>query len=170
MMMLEKNSDASSSSSSVGYKGKVPNLMKKNLLQASVLAAGLFLISVPVVAHHGDAGRYDETPFIVTGAVVEIKLTNPHSILVFDVTDANGKIVRWQAEMGGGNQLTRQFGWNKDMPKIGEKITLNGRKVKSGAPYMNMTEKAQIVLTDSGKEIFRTPNFGQPPPPAPAYP
>ena len=27
---------------------------------------------------------------------------------------------------------------------------------------MNMTEKAQIVLTDSGKEIYKTPNFGEP--------
>ena len=51
------------------------------------------------------------------------------------------------------------------MPKIGDKITLNGRKVKSGAPYMNMTEKAQIILTDRGKEIFRTMNFGEPPAP-----
>jgi len=76
--------------------------------------------------------------------------------------------VRWQAEMGGGQQLVRQFGWNKDMPIIGDKITLNGRKVKNGAPYMNMTEKAQIVLTDSGKEIFKTPNFGEAETPAPA--
>lgn len=140
--------------------------MNNRSLCASVLAAGLFLMSMPVAAHHGDAGRYDETPFIITGTVAEIRLTNPHSILVFDVTDASGKVVRWQAEMGGGNQLTKQFGWSKDMPKIGEKVTLNGRKVKSGAPYMNMTEKAQIVLTDSGKEIFRTMNFGQPDPPA----
>jgi hypothetical protein len=28
---------------------------------------------------------------------------------------------------------------------------------------MNMTEKAQIILTDSGKEIFRTMNFDGPP-------
>ncbi len=139
--------------------------MKSNLLDALVLAAGLFLMSVPVVAHHGDAGRYDETPFIVTGTLVEIKLTNPHSILVFDVSDPSGKVVRWQAEMGGGQQLVRQFNWTKDNPKIGDKITLNGRKVKSGAPYMNMTEKANIVLADSGKEIFRTPNFGEPPAP-----
>jgi len=140
--------------------------MNSKSLRASVLAAGLFLASVPLVAHHGDAGRYDETPFIITGTVAEIRLTNPHSILVFDVTDASGKVVRWQAEMGGGNQLTKQFGWSKDMPKIGEKVTLNGRKVKSGAPYMNMTEKAQIILTDSGKEIFRTMNFGEPEPAA----
>ena len=25
---------------------------------------------------------------------------------------------------------------------------------------MNLTERVNIVLTDSGKEIFRTPNFG----------
>ena len=136
--------------------------MKTKSLYLSVLAAGLFLLSLPIAAHHGDAGRYDETPFIITGTLVEIKLTNPHSILVFDATDAGGKVVRWQAEMGGGQQLTRQFGWTKDMPKIGDKITLNGRKVKNGAPYMNMTEKANIILTDSGKEIYRTMNFGEP--------
>src|SRR5438093_309210 len=83
-----------------------------------------------------------------TGSVVEIRLTNPHSIVVFDAPDptANGKVVRFQAEMGGGQQLVKQFGWNKDMPKIGDKITLTGRRVKNGAPYMNMTERAQILL------------------------
>ena len=137
---------------------------------AAILAAALLSTSAPVIAHHGDAGRYDETPFIITGTVVEIRLTNPHSIVVFEAPDpkADGKMTRWQAEMGGGQQLVRQFGWNKDMPKIGDKITLNGRKVKNGAPYMNMTEKAQIVLTDTGKEIYKTPNFGEAEAPAPA--
>jgi Family of unknown function (DUF6152) len=144
--------------------------MKSTFLLATVLTS---VLSVPVIAHHGDAGRYDEAPFIITGTVVEIKLTNPHSILVFDATDASGKVVRWQAEMGSGQQLVRQFGWTKENLKIGDKITLNGRKVKSGAPYMNMTEKAQIVMADTGKEIFRTPNFGEPaaaPAAAPAAP
>ena len=138
--------------------------MKNKMFCALMFVAGLVLTPGSVVAHHGDAGRYDETPFIVTGTLVEIRLTNPHSIVVFDAPDpkADGKLVRWQAEMGGGQQLTRQFGWTKDSPKIGDKITLNGRRVKSGAPYMNMTEKAQIVLTDTGKEIFRTQNFGPP--------
>ena len=141
--------------------------MKSTFLLATVLTS---VLSVPVIAHHGDAGRYDETPFIITGTVAEIKLTNPHSILVFDVTDSSGKVVRWQAEMGGGNQLTKQFGWTKDNLKIGDKVTLNGRKVKSGAPYMNMTERAQIVMADSGKEIYKTPNFGEATPPPAAAP
>ena len=137
--------------------------MKKTL--AFLFAVGLASTSVGVGAHHGDSGRYDETPFTITGTVVEIRYTNPHSVVVFDATDASGKVVRWQAEMGGGQQLTRQFGWTKEMPKIGDKITLIGRKVKNGTPYMNMTEKANIVLTDTGKEIYRTQNFGQPPDP-----
>jgi hypothetical protein len=140
--------------------------MKRNFLQASVLAAGLFLMSVPAVAHHGDAGRYDESPFIVTGTIVEIKLTNPHSILVFDVTDANGKVVRWQAEMSGGQQLVRQFGWTKESPKIGDKVTLNGRRVKNGSPYMSMAKRANIIMADTGKEIY----VGQTPPGSPEKP
>jgi hypothetical protein len=153
--------------------------MKNTFLVAAVLAAGLAGMPATAIAHHGDAGRYDESAFIITGTVVEIKLTNPHSIVVFDAPDASGKIVRWQAEMGSGQQLVREFGWTKENLKVGDKITLNGRKVKSGAPYMNMTEKAQIVMADTGKEIYRTPNFGTPaaptapastPAPAPAKP
>jgi hypothetical protein len=140
--------------------------MKRNFLHASVLAAGLLLMSVPAFAHHGDAGRYDETPFTITGTIVEIRLTNPHSILVFDATDADGKVVRWQAEMSGGQALVRQFGWTKDSPKIGDRVTLLGRKVKSGAPYINMAKKANMILTDTGKEIY----VGQTPPDAAAKP
>ena len=146
--------------------------MRNTFLLASVLAAGLVARASTAAAHHGDAGRYDEAAFIITGTVVEIRLTNPHSIVVFDVTDPSGKVVRWQAEMSSGQQLIRDFGWTKEKLKVGDKITLNGRKVKSGAPYMNMTEKAQMVLTDTGKEIYRTPNFGEPgaPPPSPPKP
>ena len=124
-------------------------------LLASLLAAGLFLMSVPSPPITATRAATTKAPFIITGTIVEIKLTNPHSILVFDATDATGKVVRWQAEMGGGQQLVRQFGWTKDSLKIGDKITLNGRKVKSGAPYMNMTKRANIIMADTGKEILR---------------
>jgi hypothetical protein len=137
--------------------------MKNKVLHASALAAGLFLMSVSLVGHHGDAGRYDENPFIIKGTIVEIKMTNPHSILVFDAMDADGKVVRWQAEMSGGQALARQFGWTKDFPKIGDKVTLYGRRVKNGSPYMSMAKRANIVLTDTGKEIY----VGQTPPGSP---
>ena len=56
--------------------------------------------------------------------------------------------------------MIKDFGWTKDTLKPGDKITLTGRRVKSGAPYMNLTDRANIVMTDTGKEIFRTNNYG----------
>jgi hypothetical protein len=82
---------------------------------------------------------------------------------VLDVVEG-GKTVRWQAELGGPQQLVRAFGWTPSTMKKGLKVTLTGRKLRSGAPYMNLTERANIVLADTGKEIYRTENFGQPPP------
>jgi hypothetical protein len=94
--------------------------------------------------------------------VVETQLINPHAILVFDVADPSGKNVRWQAELGGAQAMIRA-GWTNDV-KPGVKVTLTGRRLKSGAPYMNMTERARMILTDSGKEVLRNANYGQPPP------
>jgi hypothetical protein len=137
--------------------------MKKPLL---ALSAGLLFIAVPLFAHHGDAGRYEENVIILTGTVVEVELVDPHSIIVIDVPSDKGQTVRWQAELGGRNALAKNFGWNKSTLKFGDKITITGRRVKSGAPYINLTEKANVVLADSGKEIFRTPNY-EPPAAAP---
>jgi Family of unknown function (DUF6152) len=140
--------------------------MKTKMLCAVLLVAGLVSMPRPVVAHHGDAGRYDENPFVITGTIVELRLTNPHSIMVFDATDTDGKVVRWQAEMSGGQALIKQFGWTKDSPKIGDKVTLTGRKVKNGSPYISMAKRANIVMADSGKEIY----VGQTPPGSPINP
>ena len=127
-----------------------------------LVAAGLFLAAFPLLAHHGDAGRYEENVVVLTGTVVEVQLVDPHSIIVLDIPDAKGQPVRWQAELGGRNALAKNFGWNKNTLKYGDKLTITGRRVKSGAPYINLTEKANVVLTDSGKEIFRTPNYEPP--------
>jgi hypothetical protein len=45
--------------------------------------------------------------------------------------------------------------------KPGVKVTLTGRRVKSGAPYMAMTERARIILTDSKKVVYQTRNYGE---------
>ncbi len=142
--------------------------MKSTTLTLPVLVAGLLVNSLPAFAHHGDAGRYEDNVVVMQGTVVEMQLITPHSIIVVDVPDETGKMVRWQAEMGGRTAMIKDFGWTKDTLKPGDKITLTGRKVKSGAPYMNLTDRANVVLTDTGKEIFRTPNYGTNTPKRPA--
>jgi len=137
--------------------------MNKGLRAMVGMATGWLALSTLVLAHHGDADRYNQDVVTITGTVVELRMTNPHAHIVLDVT-ADGKTERWQAELGGPQQLTRQFGWTPNTIKAGTRLTLTGRRLKSGSPYMNLTERANVVLTDSGKEIFRTENFGQPPP------
>ena len=94
------------------------------------------------------------------------QMVNPHARIVFDAVE-NGKPVRWQAELGGPQQLIKQFGWTPSTIKAGMKLTFIGRRLKSGAPYLNLTERANIVATDSGKEIYRTANFGEAAPQGP---
>jgi len=137
--------------------------VKKTSLLAASMAVGALVLSGSVWAHHGDAGRYIEEVVEITGTVVETQLVNPHSILVLDVI-ADGKTVRWQAEMGGAQQLIRA-GWTNDV-KAGTKVTLTGRRLKSGAPYMNLTERARVTLADSGKVVMQNANYGQPGPAA----
>ena len=140
--------------------------MQKSLLGV-VAAIVVSLVPGAALAHHGDAGRYNEETVTLKGTVVQLVMVNPHALVVFDV-EQGGKTTRWTAELGGPQQLIKQYGWSPTTIKAGTAITLIGRVVKSGDPYMNLTERSQITLTDSGKEIYRTPNFGQPAEPAPA--
>ena|SRR5215472_4213874 len=117
-------------------------------------AAVLLFCAVPFFAHHGDAGRYEDNTMTLTGTIVEVQLVDPHSIIVVDVPNEKGEVVRWEAELNGRTLLTKNWGWNKNTLKYGDKVTITGRRVKSGAPYMNLTDRASVVLTDTGKEIF----------------
>jgi len=134
--------------------------MPRVLLALVMLVGG----AVAVQAHHGDAGRYDEEVITVTGTVVAVQMVNPHSHIIFDVVK-NGKTVRWNAELGQPQQLIKQFGWTPQTIKVGMKLTMIGRQLKGGAPYINLTERSNIVMADTGKEIYRTENFGKPAPP-----
>jgi hypothetical protein len=134
---------------------------------AASVCAALLLLAAPLArAHHGDADRYNQDVVTVTGTVVEVQMVNPHAHIVLDVEEG-GKTVRWQAELGGPQQLIKQFNWTPATLKKGMKLTMIGRRLRSGAPYLNLTERANIVAADTGREIYRTPNFGEAAPQGP---
>lgn len=132
----------------------------------SLTALSLAGTARPALAHHGDADRYHPQVVTVTGTVVDLQMVNPHARIILDVEEG-GKTVRWQAELGGPQQLTRTFGWTPATVKKGMTITLIGRRLKSGSPYLNLTERANIVVSETGQEIYRTVNFGQAAPEGP---
>jgi hypothetical protein len=125
----------------------------------SSLAAAL-LMSGSALAHHGDAGRYEQTLTTVTGTVVQVQLVNPHSMLILDVKDEAGKVVRWRGELGSPAQL-KQLGWISGAIKGGDVVTMRGRRLKNGSPFMTLSECARVIDA-SGKELFRGNDPGRP--------
>lgn len=130
--------------------------MKRLVNRKLALTLGLAAFSAPLLAHHGDAGRFSENARTVSGTVVAVQLINPHSAILFNVVGDNGDTVTWQAELGSPKQLSNRFGWNRQTLPPGTKITVTGRPLKSGSPYINLTERARIVLTDSCEEIYHS--------------
>jgi Family of unknown function (DUF6152) len=140
--------------------------MVKRVRLMAFVGLGILVTWAAAAAHHGDADRYNQEVVTVTGTVVEVQMVNPHAHIVFDVNEG-GKAVRWQAELGGPQQLVKQFGWTPSTIKKGMTLTMIGRRLRSGAPYLNLTERANIVVAETGKEIYRTANFGEPAPQGP---
>ena len=121
-------------------------------IKASALAAGLVLIlaAAPLVAHHSFAAQYDRNkPTTLTGPVRKLDWINPHARFFMDVTDASGKTVSWEIELGPTAMLMRR-GWTRTSLKIGESVTVAGFLAKDGSHLANAT----TVTMSDGKRIF----------------
>ena len=58
--------------------------MKQKLISVFVFAVGLFVVSIPLLAHHGVAG-YDLTKTVtVHGTVTKFDWSNPHCVIHMD--------------------------------------------------------------------------------------
>lgn len=123
---------------------------------AAVASCGLLGLTGLVLAHHGDAGRFDDDVTTITGSVVALQLINPHASILMSVPGDNGTPITWHVEMEAPQRLQREFGWNRTTVTPGTRISVTGRRVKSGAPNINVTERARIFLTDECEEIYHS--------------
>ena len=135
---------------------------------AMLVGMALASLSAAVFAHHGDAGRYEDKLTTVKGTVVELQLINPHSVLVIDAVGDDGNVVRWRGEAGSATQL-KGWCWTSSVIKVGDAVTMVGRRLKNGSPYMTLSENSR-VFDASGKEIYRGNDPGQPNQPGPCAP
>ena len=128
--------------------------MRKKL--AVLLASfGLLCSMGPVFAHHSVAGEYDvNKPVTVKGTVSKIEWTNPHARIYVDVAEPNGKVTTWNFELQARSALTR-LGWTGKSVKIGDMVTVEGDRARSGATGGHATA---VLLADGSKVLMGANN------------
>jgi hypothetical protein len=106
-------------------------------------AAVLGALAVEAAAHHSGAMFEDTKEVTVTGTVKEFQYTNPHSWLLVDVKDADGKVTTWGFEAEGPSTLMRAGIRRSDLP-AGTEITITGRPMKDGRPAAAWTKATRL--------------------------
>jgi len=70
-----------------------------------LLMIGLLAVSVPVVAHHGNASYGHAKQLTLKGTVTEWDWLSPHTLLKMDVKDDQGTVVNWIVEWSAPSSL-----------------------------------------------------------------
>ena len=105
--------------------------MKRNLLSAFLVGAGLLLVTTTVLAHHSVSAEFDANkPVEFTGTVKIVEWVNPHIYTQVEVKEADGKVTVYRVEGGPPNPLFRN-GWRKDSLKPGTVISFKGTRAKN---------------------------------------
>jgi Family of unknown function (DUF6152) len=95
----------------------------QKVLAVAVFVSLFTMLGGLVSAHHSTAG-YDKTKTLsLKGTVAEWIWRNPHCILVWDVKDASGKVVRWSGEMQSPISNTG-LGLSRNSFKPGDEVTV----------------------------------------------
>lgn len=111
--------------------------MKRHPLFAATLAA-FALAGGAAHAHHSFAVHYDGNKTVTKkGVVKEFRFTNPHGILMLDVTNDAGKVEHWTVETTAPVYM-RRFGWTKDMIKPGDTVVVEGYASRDGSHLMRI--------------------------------
>jgi hypothetical protein len=101
-------------------------------------ATALVLVNAPAGAHHSFAVHYDSTkPVTKEGVVMDFRFTNPHGIILLDVTNAQGAKERWTVETTSPTYM-RRSGWNKEMLKPGDRVIVEGWAARDGSRLMRI--------------------------------
>ena len=103
-------------------------------LSGALAAASLLVPAGAAFAHHAFS-MYDNTQYTkVTGVVHGYSWSNPHTMVDFVVTAADGKTETWTAECSPINML-RTRGWTSGSLKPGDKVDFVIHPNKENAHY-----------------------------------
>ena len=114
-----------------------------------LVAVALFVLAIPVVAHHSFSSEFDANKKIsIDGVISKVELINPHGYVHLDVKDPKtGKVTTWLFETHGPGQL-RRMGLTRDI--VGQHAVVDGYAAKDGSSFAWGTK----YVFDDGRTIL----------------
>ncbi len=129
--------------------------MRKMRMPILFVLVGLFGVSGPVFAHHGNASYDYSKTVTLKGTVTQWVWSNPHCLLKFDVKDDQGNVQHWITEASSPVDMQR-IGWSANAFKSGDEITIDVMPSKNG---VSVGRIRQVTLSD-GTVLKTTTRYG----------
>ena len=124
--------------------------MKTKLITLALSILG-GLTSLQASAHHSFAAEFDgNSPVHVTGTVIKVDWTNPHTYIFVEVENDEGDYEEWAFEMGSPNGLMRR-GWTRNTLEIGTEVIVTGTRARDGSYKGNVQS---VVIADTCQRLF----------------
>ncbi len=124
------------------------------VITVAVLASVPGMLGGLVSAHHAAAGYSRDPDSVVKleGVVVEFRWRNPHVVLVWDVTDDGGEVVRWSGELASPSSMTGRAGMNSSSLKPGDPVEVYAFPALRGTPQsipIRILSNGRMLLEDN---------------------
>ena len=115
----------------------------------SALLAMTMVMSAALAAHHSFAGTYIEGQLMkIEGKIVEFNVRNPHSYIVIEVEEKDGKKVKWGGEWGSVTQLS-QGGVDRFTLEVGDYLIIEGAPPRDSTDHKVLVRKVNRPATDA---------------------
>jgi hypothetical protein len=101
-------------------------------ITAFFAACAVLLSAVPAIPHHSNSAFQVDKIVTLTGVVKEWQWVNPHTWLHLIVNDPKAGKVEWAIE-GRAPGVLRRVGWDKNVLKPGETVTVHFSPAKDGS-------------------------------------
>ena len=127
--------------------------MRRNVL---ALVLGLSLLgsfSGSAAAHHSWARDYDATKTVtLVGKVSRLVFRSPHSAIMLEVPNENGRNERWTLEWGSPQGL-RERGVNNRTLRVGDELSVSGTAHRN--PRTRSIHLQSLIRLSDGLRINR---------------